>query len=284
MKTIIKKRIRNIVDFIEHSIGNVFFKPLNSIAPALFDNIFYRKKMIHTKSNKSISHRDFGPEARIQAKTSMLKEPSTIIWLETFKENANFLDVGASVGVFSLYAAKLKNAYVVALEPYSPAYNLLNLNIFDNHLGDKIISYPLAAYSSEGFSALYLRHFSHDAGGSNFGKAQDPRGDVYDPVFIQGAYHINADNLLIKHEPFHYIKIDIDGNEVEALKGMKKILSSTDLISVLIELNENSEDYNQIISTISSYNLTLNSEITSKSYISYKRGSKIYNHIFDKKM
>ena len=60
--------------------------------------------------------------------------------------------------------------------------------------------------------------------------------------------------------------------------------SSTDLISVLIELNENSEDYNQIISTISSYNFTLNSEITSKSYISYKRGSKIYNHIFDKKL
>ena len=133
MKKVIKKRIRILINFIEHTIGFIIVKPLNAIAPAMFDNIFSRKKMIYIKQlNQSISHRDFGLESRIQAKTSLLKEPSTIMWIDSFEKNKNLLDVGASVGVFSLYAAILKDTQVVGLEPYSPAYNLLNLNIYDN--------------------------------------------------------------------------------------------------------------------------------------------------------
>ena len=55
-----------------------------------------------------------------------------------------------------------------------------------------------------------------------------------------------------------------------------------DIKSMLIELNENSVEYDQIISLIQSYGLVLDEEITKMSYVSLKRGGKIYNHIFKK--
>ena len=47
---------------------------------------------------------------------------------------------------------------------------------------------------------------------------------------------------------------------------------------------DNKCTYSKIISFIISYGLILNAELTTKSYVSTKRGGKIYNHIFDKKL
>ncbi len=284
LKLTIKNRVRIIITYIEHSIGYLIVKPLNSIAPAMFDVIHSRKIIIHINHlKKSISYRDIGPNSRTYAKVSLIKEPSTILWIDSFENNNNFLDVGASAGIFSLYAGITKDSQVVSLEPNNSLFRFLNLNIKDNHLEEKIIAYPLAAYSSDGFSNLYIDKPFNDLGGSNFGKAEDARGEVYEPYFVQGIYSIELDSLLKKHEPFHYVKIDTDGNEMEILKGMKKILSSMELKSILIELNENADDYGNIIKNIKSYGLFLNSELTSKSYVSTKRGAKIYNHFFYKK-
>jgi len=257
--------------------------PINYLIPQAFDFILFRKTTINISDTEgSISHRDFGPDSRSVAKGSLLKEPSTIIWLNSFIKNKSLLDIGASVGVFSLYAAKIMEAEVVALEPNAPAFSLLCLNINDNNLGKKITPYPLAASSTEGFSSLFMTGLKADAGGSSFEQPIDARGELYEPDFIQGTYSICLDSLLNKHSSFDYVKIDTDGNEIKVLKGMSKILSSTNLKSMLIELNENSEEYAKIISLIQSYGFVLDEEITKMSYISLKRGGRIYNHIFNK--
>jgi hypothetical protein len=44
-----------------------------------------------------------------RAETLLTKEPETIEWIETFNEESVFWDVGANIGVYSLYAAARLN-------------------------------------------------------------------------------------------------------------------------------------------------------------------------------
>ena len=53
-----------------------------------------------------------------RAITAVSKEPDTIAWIDDFFADGDiFFDVGANVGVFSLYAAKKKHSSVIAFEP-----------------------------------------------------------------------------------------------------------------------------------------------------------------------
>ena len=67
---------------------------------------------------------------------------------------------------------------------------------------------------------------------------------------------------------------------MDLLKGSAKLMASKDLQSILIELNENLEGYADIVSYIISFGFFLDEDLTSKSYVSTKRGGKIYNHIY----
>jgi FkbM family methyltransferase len=49
-------------------------------------------------------------------------------------ERTILIDVGANVGMYSIYAAKLKKARVFAFEPESQNYSTLLKNIISNEL------------------------------------------------------------------------------------------------------------------------------------------------------
>ena len=98
-----------------------------------------------------IQKTQFGPLAffcpgklpAMRARTLFTKEPETIAWLNSFAPNDVFWDIGANVGVYSLYAA-LKGNKVWAFEPAPGNYYILSRNIELNKL-DKSISiiFPL---------------------------------------------------------------------------------------------------------------------------------------------
>ena len=66
------------------------------------ENKCYLKKNI---SNKKISF--FTPSELIKwrVKTILDKEPETISWINEFKDRSIFWDIGANVGLYSIYAA-----------------------------------------------------------------------------------------------------------------------------------------------------------------------------------
>ena len=43
-----------------------------------------------------------------RAKTFSSKEPDTLIWIDGFNENSIFFDIGANIGLYSLYTASHK--------------------------------------------------------------------------------------------------------------------------------------------------------------------------------
>ena len=49
-----------------------------------------------------------GKITRYRAVTFEDKEPETLNWIESFYPKDNFLDIGANIGIYSIYAEKTK--------------------------------------------------------------------------------------------------------------------------------------------------------------------------------
>ena len=86
------------------------------------------------------------PTPLLQARASSIlsKEPDTIRWIEGFESSDVFWDVGANVGVFSLYAARCRQVHVLAFEPSADNYMVLCKNVEINHLEGRVVPYCIA--------------------------------------------------------------------------------------------------------------------------------------------
>src|SRR5204862_1402974 len=81
------------------------------------------------------------PVAR--GRTVLSKQPATIEWIDSFKPDSVFWDIGANVGVFSLYAARRGDIRVAAFEPAAVNYYLLAANAEANQLDERIDAFPI---------------------------------------------------------------------------------------------------------------------------------------------
>lgn len=217
---------------------------------------------------------DYGPHLRKRAKTFEVKEPETIKWIDSFHLNDKFLDVGANIGVFSLYAAS-RGVQVISLEPEAMNYALLNIHIRINNFNQIIKAYPLALHDRSKLGILNLKRFQWGSAGNSFNKPLNEWGDSFNPVFQQGMISLTLDNFTSQlNSPINHIKIDVDGNEHLILDGASETLSSQCLKSVLIELNKEQIDYSSIVNNFASHGFSL-------SYIGADSScGSIQNHIF----
>jgi len=276
MKQGLKKLIINVFQ--------LFNKPLERFCPWLIDSIMDRKVYVKIPGeNYQISYRHYGPGARWRASSSLTKEKNTIKWINSFQKGSNYLDVGASIGVFTLYPAKVLNCSVVAIEPSGLQFSRLCLNISDNKLGERVLPISAAVSSKNSINYYHMTKIGLDYGGGNSFDAIDARGTSYNSPFKQGIVTIKLDDIYHQFGPFQYVKIDIDGHEEDCFMGAVDLFKCTELKSVLIELNEKTDNYNKLIDFIHSNDFILDEKLTAESYVSTKRGSKIYNHIFHKK-
>ena len=177
----------------------------------------------------------------IRAKTILTKEPDTIAWINDFvAEGDVFYDVGANVGVFSLFAAKQKNAKVIAFEPSAENYAWLNRNIFLNNLSDNITAFNIALHDTNKASVLNLSAFMPGKAGHGFDVTHAGSDyAAYVPEFTQGVLGLRMDEFIKTYDmPFpNHVKIDVDGNDPLVLNGMDGILADTRLRSIAIESN-----------------------------------------------
>jgi len=103
-------------------------------------------------------------------KSFSTKEPETLEWIDTLPEGSILWDIGANIGLYSIYAAQKKNCRVYAFEPSVFNLELLARNIYLNKLSNKICIVPFAL--SDGLSISSMRMTSTEWGGalSTFGK------------------------------------------------------------------------------------------------------------------
>jgi len=175
------------------------------------------------------------------------KEPHTLAWLNRFEENETFVDIGANIGLYSIWAAAMSGAKVYAFEPDGQNYSLLNKNILVNnlYLEKKVLAYCCAISDSIHFSELYSSACSAGSSYNDF----DQRLSGRITKFVQGCISVSIDELVSSGTIPHpdHIKIDVDGYEHLAVLGCKDVIESGKLKSILVEIDRNDENHLPII-------------------------------------
>lgn len=149
-------------------------------------------------------------------------EPSeTEYFISKLHEGDVVLDIGANVGWFSLVAAKYIGAKgkVHAFEPRPDTGRALARTIADNALGNVIKFWPYALTDRAGTVELAWAPNSDNPGGSHLVGKSRPVGAA--SASVQAA---PLDELLPDVAP-DVVKMDIEGAEPLAIRGMVKALS-----------------------------------------------------------
>lgn len=168
------------------------------------------------------------------------KEPETIHWIDALmREDDVLYDVGANIGIYSLYAAKSRNCRVYAFEPASDNYALLNRNIALNDLSRRVTALNVALHDDMVINTLNLSGMKVGSALHTFAGTIDGWGNDYDPAFRQGVIGVPIDKLVTDFGLSfpNFIKIDVDGNEHIVIEGMSNVISDPRLKSIAIELN-----------------------------------------------
>ena len=177
------------------------------------------------------------------------KEPCTLEWIAEFQPNDVLVDVGANVGMYSVWAAATRKTKVFAFEPESQNYALLNRNIMANKLQDRIKAYCMGLSDQQGLTDLHIADLR--AGGSNHAVAEalNYKHEPLEAVFQQGCVAFRLDDLVeSKAIPVpNHIKIDVDGIEPKVVAGAANVLKNPALRSLLIETNLNLDDHRQMV-------------------------------------
>jgi FkbM family methyltransferase len=132
--------------------------------------------------------------------------------LRELRPGDTFLDVGANLGVFSVFAG-LAGAHVWACEPEPVAYGRLERNLAINHLHDARV-FPVA--------------LSAHAGTAHFTKPSNPETTQTAHLSQEGKETVRlmrGDSLLSFAKP-SIIKIDVEGHELEVLSGLTHALAA----------------------------------------------------------
>ena len=204
----------------------------------------YYPKIIH---NKKIIF--FCPSRQTLGRVQSLykKEPETLSWMNDFQLHNSkivFWDIGANIGLYSIYAAvKFKDIQIISFEPSTSNTRTLSRNISINNLSSKISIFPLALSDKKNIISYFNEtSFIEGSAISNFNSNIDYRGKIVRENQIKNKYNLfgtSIDNLILNKilKVPNYIKIDVDGIEHLILKGGNNLLKNNNLKELLIEMN-----------------------------------------------
>ena len=124
------------------------------------------------------------------------KEPETIRWIDTFERGTVFFDIGANVGVFSLYAALHRECDVYGFEPEAKNYACLNRNILLNGLGRRVKALNVGLHDSTAIEFLQLHDLTSGAALHALGQPVDWRGERFVAKFEQAVLAFTLDEFV----------------------------------------------------------------------------------------
>lgn len=214
--------------------------------------------------------------------TFFSKEPETLEWISSFRSDEVLVDVGANVGMYSVFAAAYTGVTVIALEPESQNYALLNRNIFLNNLSEKIVAFPYAVSQKHGTDLLHLSSWGAAGSCHAAGEAVGFDGNTFRPAFSQGVITISLDTLLagFRLPPNCHLKIDVDGLEDEVIFGSRALLERNAFSSVLVEINSNLSRHLQIVNYLTSLGYVYSKEQVARSERKSGRFAGCANYVF----
>ena len=166
-------------------------------------------------------------------------EPETLAWIDTFAPGSCFLDVGANIGIYTLYAALDPGLKVIAVEPNGINFGLLIEHLAANGLDTNVTALCVALGARSGLAPLNMRQLVAGAGGAALGDLP-----LHDDgfTFSQAVPCYTVGELVTRFElpPPRYIKIDVDGTEQDIIAGAETVLHACE--SILMEVEHRSAE------------------------------------------
>lgn len=168
------------------------------------------------------------------------KEIEVRDYLKTYLKPHDLLfDIGANIGVFSIYSAKIQpTCKVISFEPEFSNLYLLKKNVQQNKLFNQISIFSVGISDSVGISKLHLSSYDsgaavHTESSSNINQTDEGYNVVGQEGIMTSTidFFCEAQNIIPNH-----IKIDTDGNESKILNGALNVLRNKNLKSIIIEM------------------------------------------------
>lgn len=176
-----------------------------------------------------------GRTAGSRAMNLLTKQPATIDWIDAFRPDSVFWDVGANVGVYTLYAALRPDTAVVAFEPAAVNYYLLSANCEANHLAN-VQCLPVGLGRERALARLDASQF---AAAESFSFHEMPTG----PAHGRQTTLVSSMDALIDDYGLacpNYIKIDAPGLIEQIVAGGTRMLRRPEVRELHVELREDS--------------------------------------------
>lgn len=177
----------------------------------------------------------------LRAEWLKTKEPETLDWIDSFGAKEVMYDIGANIGVFSVYAALRRDCDVYAFEPEAKNYACLCKNLYLNGLGRRVTALNLGLHDRTAIEFLQLHGMESGAALHSLGEPVDWRKERFQPKFEQSVMAFALDEFIERFGiplPNH-VKLDVDGNEPKIIAGGRRTFSNPALKSLLIEMYEN---------------------------------------------
>jgi len=171
---------------------------------------------------------DFG--VTLEAESTGEYEPVTTQLLESLLETGmTFVDIGAHVGLFALPASLWvgDTGRIIAFEPHPDNYKMLKENIAQNTLPGNIEVVQSAVSDVSQPVHLFMSTF-------NTGDHQLFHHGKRDAIEVQCT---TLDDYFPSGSSIDVIKMDVQGAEAAAFRGMRRILEENENIKIIWELS-----------------------------------------------
>jgi len=152
--------------------------------------------------------------------------------LHFLREEDLFVDIGANIGSYTVLAAAHVGADVIAIEPVPDTFKKLKANISVNSIHKKVNPLNIALGAVKGEV-----RFTTDLDTVNHVATQQDRNTQLVPIDLLDELLIDSDK-----KP-SLIKVDVEGFELEVVKGGLKTLDNKQVKALIMELNGSGKRY-----------------------------------------
>ena len=224
---------------------NVFVVLRNKIINPRYDSKFFNQKVI---AGNYLPSKDSSFAKWIDsAGNYQYEQIYKAIQLDNSKREVA-LDIGANVGIITRVLGE-NYKFVVALEP--SAQNRAAIYRNQTKELNNLIIYPFAASSENG--EMEIRISDESCGGNSLSDIDLPNPNRFEKIHLVKIDEIICENSFFNDKQINLIKIDIQGYELQALKGAIKTIKKHKpliLCEVMTSFYSNEEKINEFLGSL----------------------------------
>jgi FkbM family methyltransferase len=199
-------------------------------------DILLGKPVVVDTPHGEIRFLNHGRRSYWRARTIMTKEPDSMSWIDAMQPGSVFWDIGANVGVLTLYAAMRGDIEVWAFEPAAVNYYNLIANCELNGLEKRVRCLQLGFGETSEILDLNVSQLK-PAESFSFRQSTKP-WKVFSSA--QAVQVCSIDDFIAQYgapRP-NYIKIDVPGLTHEIFAGARRMLAQPALKEIQVEASE----------------------------------------------